>query len=62
MGSPKNIGTEHSENEGIQIEYISSRRCIVVFAWYGSYGIDPVAYSLSDFCKKLGIKKSDLEK
>ena len=57
MGNPKSIGTNEKENSGVKIEYVKSRKMLYIYGWYdGFVGIEPVQYTLDEFCKQLGIK------
>ena len=56
MNEPKSIGTDATENSGVRIEYVKSRKMLYIYGWYdGFVGIEHMAYTLDEFCKQLGI-------
>lgn len=57
MNKPKSIGTDETEDSGVKIEYVKSRKMLYIYGWYDGFGIEPVQYTLDEFCKQLGIKK-----
>lgn len=60
MGKPKQIElSSPGGHQGIQIEYVKSRKVLNFFGWHGGTGLwlEQSSMSLDEFCERLGIKR-----
>lgn len=60
MGKPRKIELSSPlGHQGIQIEYVKSKKMLHFFGWYGGTGlyIEQPNMSLEEFCERLGIKR-----